>query len=68
MPCSAEFSMTLQTDILSTEPSDFLKQIIFLESFNSALLAAKMGGHCSLFRHFYMGKLGAIFPLRIELY
>ena len=30
MPCSANFSMTLQTD--------FLKQIIILESFNSLLL------------------------------
>ena len=30
-----QFSMTLQTEILSTEILDFLKQIIFLESFNS---------------------------------
>ena len=29
------FSMTLQTKILSTEFSDFLKQIIFLKSFIS---------------------------------
>ena len=28
-PCSAKFSVTLQAEILSTEPSDFLKQIIF---------------------------------------
>ena len=34
MPCS-KFSMTLPTEILSTETSDFLKQIIFLKSFNS---------------------------------
>ena len=27
--------MTLQTEILSTEISDFLRQIIFLKSFNS---------------------------------
>ena len=37
MPCSAKFSMTLNTDILSTETSDFLKKIIFLKSFNSVL-------------------------------
>ena len=28
MPCSAHFSETLQTEILSTETSDFLKQLI----------------------------------------
>ena len=33
MSCSAKFSMTLQTEILSTETSDFLNQIIFLKSF-----------------------------------
>ena len=33
MPCSINFSMTLQTKILSIEPSDFLKQII-IRSFN----------------------------------
>ena len=37
MPCSAKFSMTLQTEILSTETSDFLKQKVFLKSFNSVL-------------------------------
>ena len=34
MPYSAKFSMTLHTEILSTETSDFLKQIIHLKSFN----------------------------------
>ena len=34
MPCSINFSITLQTEILSTETSDFLKQIIFLLSFS----------------------------------
>ena len=29
MPCSAKFPMTLQTEILSTETSHFLKQIVF---------------------------------------
>ena len=29
MPCSANFSVTLQTEILSTETSDFLKQMFF---------------------------------------
>ena len=38
MPCSINFSMTLQTEILSTIFSDFLKQMIILESFNSMLL------------------------------
>ena len=37
MQCSAKFSVTLQTEILSTETSDILKQIIFLKSFNSLL-------------------------------
>ena len=31
------FSMTLPTEILSTETLDFLKEIIFLKSFNSML-------------------------------
>ena len=29
IPCSTKFSMALQTEILSTEPSDFLNQITF---------------------------------------
>ena len=37
MPCSAKFSVTLQTEILSTEISDFLKQIIFVKLFNSVV-------------------------------
>ena len=37
LPCSTKFSMTLQLEICSTE-KDFLKQIIFLKSFNSVLL------------------------------
>ena len=37
MPCSTQFSVTLQTENLLTEISDFLKQIIFLRSFNSVL-------------------------------
>ena len=35
MPCSINFSATLQTEILSTVTSDFLKQMIILKSFNS---------------------------------
>ena len=35
MPCSAKFSMTLQTEILSTETLDFLKHIFFHKSYNS---------------------------------
>ena len=40
IPCSAKFSMTLQTEVLSTETSDFLTQIIFLKSFDSVLLVS----------------------------
>ena len=38
MPCSINFLITLQTEVLSTEASDFLKQIIFLRSFNSMFI------------------------------
>ena len=41
MPCSAIFSTILQTEILSTETSDFLKQIIIFKSFNSALYVSE---------------------------
>ena len=34
MPCSDKLSLTLQTEILSTETSDFLKQMIILKSFS----------------------------------
>ena len=34
MLCSAMFSVILQTDILSTDTSDLLKQIIILKSFH----------------------------------
>ena len=37
MPCSAKFSMTFQTEILSTETSDSLKRMIILKSFDSVL-------------------------------
>ena len=37
MPCSAKFSITLQTEILSTENLVFFKQIIFLKSFHLVL-------------------------------
>ena len=37
MPYSAKFSLRLHNDILSTDISDFLKQSIFLKSFNSVL-------------------------------
>ena len=37
MSYSANFSMTIKTASLSTETSDFLKQIIFLNSFHSLL-------------------------------
>ena len=41
MPCPATLSMALQTEILSSETSNFLEQIIFLILFNSIL---KMAG------------------------
>ena len=34
MPCSINFSITLQTEILSTVISDFLKQMIILKPFS----------------------------------
>ena len=37
MPCYIHFSLTLQTEILSTETLDFVKQIVILKSFNSVL-------------------------------
>ena len=37
MPCTANFSVTLVSEILSTETSDFLRQIIILKSFYSVL-------------------------------
>ena len=37
MPFSAKFSMTFQTEILSTETSDSLKRMIILKSFDSVL-------------------------------
>ena len=38
MSCSVNFSVSLQTEILSTVTSDFLKQMIILKEFNSLLL------------------------------
>ena len=38
IPCSTIFSIKLQTEILSTETSDFLKQIIILRAFDSVLI------------------------------
>ena len=37
MSCSAKLSMSLQTQIPSTETSDFFKQIFFFKSLNSML-------------------------------
>ena len=37
-PCSINFSIALQTEILSTVTSDFLKQMIIRKSFNSLFL------------------------------
>ena len=45
-----QFSMTLQIEILATEPSDFLKQIIFLRSFNSVLYVRDRAWFVRLYR------------------
>ena len=60
MPCSAKFSVTLQTEILFNRTSEFLKQIIFLKSFNSFkscfTLLELAGIHgCVSINHEYMG-------------
>ena len=44
MPCSAKFSMALQTEFFSTETSDFLKQISFLKSYNLVFKMTKIVG------------------------
>ena len=60
MPCSINFSEILQTEILSTGTSDFLKQMIIFKSFNSMLnavwLLKRKGGkdgvvplHCNIY-------------------
>ena len=57
MPCSTKFSVTLQTEILSIETSDFLTQIIFLKSFNSEdyyvyVMTANDRSYIMVFHHF----------------
>ena len=52
MPGSAKLSMALQTEILSTEISDFLKQIIFLKSFNLLLSMYQNQFDLSMFKSF----------------
>ena len=47
MLCAAKFLMTLQTDILLTETSDFLKQIIILKSVIS-LVQLNTGFRCQI--------------------
>ena len=49
MPCSIDFSVTLQTEILSKVTSGFLKQMIILKSFNSVMNVASGQGLYSLF-------------------
>ena len=46
MSWSINFSVALQTEILSTETSDFLKQMIIFESFNSMLLDHRSNTSC----------------------
>ena len=43
MPCSINFSMTLQTEVLSTVTSDFLKQKISIKSHNSMFCVSLYG-------------------------
>ena len=52
MPCSAKFSMALQTEILSIEISDFQKQIIFLKPFNLLLSMYQNQFDLSMFKSF----------------
>ena len=48
MPCSAKFSLTLQTVILSIETSDFLKHKIFLSQLiQQARMQTLKKGFCS---------------------
>ena len=42
-PCSANFSMILQSAILSIETLNFLRQILFPKSFNSVFEMLKLG-------------------------
>ena len=48
MSCSIDFSVTLQTEILSKVTSGFLKQMIILKSFNSVMNVASGQGLYSL--------------------
>ena len=43
MPFSAKFSVAFQTEILSKETSDFLRQIIFLKSFSVMTILCDLG-------------------------
>ena len=53
MPCFANFSMTLQIQIPSTESLDFLKQIIILRSFSSMFKEYQvLDGMCQMRMHF----------------
>ena len=54
-----QFSMKLQTEILSTETSGFLKQIIFLISFNSVF---KMHLDLKVLQRIDRNVLSVIFP------
>ena len=38
--------MTLETEILSTETPDSLKQVIFVKSFNSVFFVSTVSGTC----------------------
>ena len=57
MPCSANFLMTLQTEILSTETSDFLKEIFFLKSVNSVLYVSISSAYTAKNIHRFYGKI-----------
>ena len=63
VPCSAKFSVTSQTEILSTKFTDFLKQTIFLKSFNLVFCTFVLfSAPCGLMTYFRGGKV----PVRVS--
>ena len=59
--------MLLQTEILSTETSDFLKQIIFLKSFNSAFFMIWRKCHSAVPVHLYIFLYSPILSVRLQI-
>ena len=75
MPCSVKFSMISKTEIFSTETSDFLKQIISLESFFSvnsrkhdSVSILITDNHCHLIANFKVLSLKESLVLKLLVY